>query len=74
MSNKPLKQVLPVPENLIFLIYQRLCSTESKIDDLVLYLKGTPAQNQIQLRDAILAHLSGDRTLIDEYAKNSKTH
>lgn len=75
MSNKPLKQVLPVPENPILLsIYQRLCSTESKIDDLVLYLKGIPADNKIQLRDAILAHLSGDRTLIEEYVKSSKTH
>ena len=55
-------------------IYQRLCSAESKIDDLLLYLKGVPADNQIQLRDAIMAHLSGDRTLIEEYVKNSKTH
>ena len=74
MSNKPLKQVLPVPENLILLIYQRLCRAESKIDDLILYLRGVPAQNQIQLRDAIISHLSGDRTLIEEYVKNSKTH
>ncbi|MDP2161471.1 MAG: hypothetical protein Q8K02_13380 [Flavobacterium sp.] len=72
MSNKPLKQVPPV--DLIFLIYQRLCSAESKIDDLLLYLKGIPADNQIQLRDAVLAHLSGNRTLIEEYVKNSKTH
>lgn len=74
MSNKLLKQALPVPENLILLIYQRLCSAESKIDELLLYLKGIPAQNQIQLRDAILAHLSGDRTLIDEYVRINKDH
>lgn len=75
MLNKPLKQVLPVPENpILLLIYQRLCSTELKIDDLLLYLKGIPAHNQIQLRDAVLAHLSGDRTLIEEYVKQNKGH
>ena len=62
------------PITILTAIYQRLCSAESKIDDLLLYLKGGPAQNQIQLRDAVLAHLSGDRTLIEEYVKNSKTH
>jgi hypothetical protein len=62
------------PLTLLTQIYQRLCSAESKIDDLLLYLKGSPAQNQIQLRDAIFAHLSGDRTLIEEYVKQNKTH
>lgn len=60
------------PITILTQIYQRLCSTESKIDDLLLYLKGVPADNQIQLRDAVLAHLSGDRTLIEEFAKNNK--
>lgn len=62
------------PITLLEQIYQRLCSVESKITDLTSYLTGIPAQNQIQLRDAILAHLSGNRALIEEYVKNSKTH
>jgi hypothetical protein len=60
------------PITILTQIYQRLCSAESKIDNLLLYLKGVPADNQIQLRDAVLAHLSGDRTLIEEFAKNNK--
>ena len=55
--------------SLLTQIYQRICNVESKINDLTSYLTGTPAHNQTQLRDAILAHLSGDRTLIEEYVK-----
>lgn len=62
------------PITLLEQIYQRLCSVETKITDLTSYLTGIPAQNQIQLRDAILAHLSGDRTLIEEYVRINKHH
>ena len=58
--------VIPLLEQ----IYQRLFRVESKINNLSNLLTGLPDQERIHLRDAILAHLSGDRSLIDEYAKD----
>lgn len=59
---------------LLKIIYHRLCSVEAQVNDLNSYLKGIPAHNRNQLRDAVMAHLSGDRTLIEEYVKQNKGH
>jgi hypothetical protein len=53
-------------------ILSRLDNIESKFDEVLFHLKGATIPKPITLRDAIMAHLGGDRTLIEEYVRRNE--